>query len=114
MKTRVLIFILSLVGLITDSFAQNIFTYQVTGTVRAMPGNGRAPNELLVKHDPIPQYRDRAGNIVGMKAMTMPFYVADDVRLDGIKVGDTVTMQVRQQLQPIFSEKVVEIRTTDK
>jgi Cu/Ag efflux protein CusF len=89
--------------------AQNVFMYQVTGVVRAMPGNGRASNELLVKHAPIPQYRDSAGNVVGMKAMTMPFYLADDVNLEGIRVGDSIAMTVKQRLKPDFWERVVEI-----
>lgn len=114
MKSAVFIFILSFVAIASESFAQNVFTYEVTGIIRAMPGNGRAPNELLVKHDPIPQYRDRAGNIVGMKAMTMPFYLVDDLSLDGIHVGDAVRMTVQQRLQPIFTEKVIEIRTIKK
>ena len=111
MKSVVLSLVLSFVGFATNAYAQNVFTYQVTGTVRAMPGNGRAPNELLVKHDPIPQYRDRAGNIVGMKAMTMPFYIAEGVSLEGIELGDAIEMKVQQQLKPTFSEKVIEVRT---
>jgi Cu/Ag efflux protein CusF len=114
MKSVVFTFVLSFVGFVANSFAQNVFTYQVTGTVRAMPGNGRAVNELLVKHDPIPQYRDRGGNIVGMKAMTMPFYIAEGVKLDGIHVGDAVEMKVQQQLQPTFSERVIEIHTVEQ
>lgn len=111
MKRAVFSLVLSFVGFVTNASAQNVFTYQVTGTVRAMPGNGRAPNELLVKHDPIPQYRDRGGNIVGMKAMTMPFYLAEGVSLEGIELGDAVEMKVQQQLKPTFSEKVIEVRT---
>lgn len=95
---------------LTSARAQNVFVYQVTGVVRAMPGNGRASNELLVKHAPIPQYRDRGGNIVGMKAMTMPFYLADDVSLEGVNVGDSIAMTVKQRLKPDFWERVIEIR----
>jgi Cu/Ag efflux protein CusF len=108
-RIRFFICIFAFLAYLASATAQNVFTYTVQGVVRAMPGNGRAKNELLVKHEPIPQYRDRAGNIVGMKAMTMPFYLADSVSLHDIHVGDSVTMTVKQRLKPEFWERVVSI-----
>jgi len=86
------------------------YSYTVKGVIKALPGNGRAVNEILVKHEPIPNYRDEAGNVVGMMAMTMPFYVADIKTIEGLSLGDAVEMVVEQHLKPNFSENVVSIK----
>lgn len=96
----------------TLAMADQVYSYTVTGVIRALPGNGRAANEILVKHDPIPGYRDEAGNVVGMMAMTMPFYLADPQSVASLQVGDSIEMVVEQQLKPTFSEKVVSIKKT--
>ena len=98
---------------VTVVAAQEVYSYSVTGVVRALPGNGRAANEILVKHDPIPNYRDEAGNVVGMAAMTMPFYLAPETSIQGIQVGDSVELTVEQRLKPRFSESVVSIQKRD-
>lgn len=92
------------------SFAQDVFTYHVNGIVKVLPGKGTAANEMLVKHEPIPDYRDEAGNVVGMAAMTMPFYLAKDVTTESLAVGDQVEMVVEQRLKPRFSEEVVSLK----
>jgi Cu/Ag efflux protein CusF len=96
----------------TIAMADQVYSYTVTGVIRALPGNGRAANEILVKHDPIPDYRDEGGNVVGMMAMTMPFYLADPQAAANLQVGDTVKMVLEQQLKPTFSEKVTSIEKT--
>ena len=97
-----------------EALAQNVFSYSVRGVVKALPGNGRASNEIIVKHEAIPNYRDEAGNIVGMSAMTMPFYLAKTTKLDGISVGDPVEMKVEQRLKPSFTEEVVSITKSSR
>lgn len=97
-------------GLVTDSFCEESFRYTVIGTVKALPGGPRAANEILVKHEEIPDYRDSSGKVVGMMAMTMPFYLSPQVSVGDIKVGDAVTMVIEQRLQPRFTEEVVEIK----
>jgi Cu/Ag efflux protein CusF len=72
-----------------------------------------AKDEILVKHQEIPEYRDESGKVVGMMAMTMPFYLAPGLALDGIALGDRVELQVEQHLKPEFSEKVVEIKKVE-
>jgi Cu/Ag efflux protein CusF len=89
--------------------AQEVFSYHVKGVVKALPGAGTASNEIMVKHEPIPDYRDEAGNVVGMAAMTMPFYLSKKIALDSIGVGDRVEMVVEQRLKPRFTEEVVSI-----
>lgn len=92
------------------SVAQDVFSYHVKGIVKVLPGNGTAANEMLVKHEPIPDYRDEAGNVVGMAAMTMPFYLAKDVTTESLAVGDQVEMVVEQRLKPRFSEEVISLK----
>ncbi len=89
--------------------AEDSYTFKVKGVVRALPGEGRAANEILVKHEEIPDYRDSSGEVVGMMAMTMPFYLAPQVSLKGIAEGDAVELVVEQRLQPKYSEQVTSI-----
>ncbi len=100
-------------GLATASFCEESFRYTVVGTVKALPGGPRAANEILVKHQEIPDYRDSSGKVVGMMAMTMPFYLSPKVSVSDIKVGDAVTMVVEQRLTPRFTEEVVEIKRAE-
>lgn len=98
---------------VTASFCDESFRYSVVGTVKALPGGPRASNEILVKHQEIPDYRDSSGKVVGMMAMTMPFYLSPKVSVSDIKVGDAVTMVVEQRLTPRFTEEVVEIKRAE-
>lgn len=85
-------------------------TYSIKGVVKALPGNGRAQNEVLIKHEAVPDYRNRSGEVVGMSAMTMPFYLRPGVSLGDIKVGDSVEFQVEAHFEPRFIEEVVAIK----
>ncbi len=101
---------LVLVGLSCVGWADEApYTFVVKGVIRAMPGDGRADNEILVKHEEIPEYRDSSGKIVGMMAMTMPFYLAPSASLKGISAGDAVELVVQQTLEPKHTERVVSI-----
>ncbi len=89
--------------------AEAPYSFQVKGVLRGLPGDGRAANEILVKHEEIPEYRDSSGKVVGMMAMTMPFYLAPKVSLEGLHVGDKVELVVEQRLEPKYSEQVTKI-----
>ncbi len=95
---------------IVNALAEDSHRYTVVGTLKALPGGPRAANEILVKHEEIPDYRDSSGKVVGMMAMTMPFYLSPKVSVSDLKVGDAVTMVIEQRLQPRFTEEVVEIK----
>jgi Cu/Ag efflux protein CusF len=92
------------------AFADQVFTFTVKGVVKGLPGNGLAKNEILVKHEAIPTYRDEAGNMVGMHPMTMGFYLSDKVTTEGIQVGDSIEMVVEQTIKPKFNEQVVSLK----
>ena len=108
--------ILSLIALLavsTAAIADTAYFYTVRGIIKGMPGDGLAANELLVKHQPIPDYRDDTGAIVGMMGMTMPFFLAEGVSLQGIKAGDAVELKVEQHLKPKFTEEVTSIKKVE-
>lgn len=98
---------------VTAAVADTAYYFTVKGIIKGMPGDGLAANEILVKHQPIPEYRDESGAVVGMMAMTMPFYLAKDVSLNGIKAGDAIEFKVEQHLKPQFTEVVTEIKKVE-
>ncbi len=97
----------------TIAKADEAYTFKVQGVVKGLPGQGLGKDEILIKHQEIPEYRDESGKVVGMMAMTMPFYLTPGLTLDGIAVGDQVELRVEQRLKPEFSEKVVEIKKAE-
>lgn len=99
----------ALVGGAPVSAEQDVFTYKVKGIVKVLPHKGTASNEIIVQHEAIPDYRDDSGTVVGMSAMTMPFYLASGVKLDAVGVGDKVEMVLEQRLKPRFTEQVVSL-----
>lgn len=107
---RVVITFLAALSVVTCAIAQDVYRYEVKGVVKALPGIGSASNEILVKHEPIPGYRDEAGNIVGMAAMTMPFYLANGIKTSSLQVGDQIEMVVEQRVKPTFTEEVVSLK----
>lgn len=106
------VFVYSILVATASAYASEdgICSWQVKGVIKGLPGRGLAANEILVKHEPIPDYRDESGKVVGMMAMTMPFYVANSVSLDGISVGDSVELVVEQRIKPKFTDSVVSIK----
>jgi len=92
------------------AYADDAYVFTVKGIIKGLPGDGRAANEILVKHQPIPDYRDDTGTITGMMAMTMPFYLSEGVSLSGFKTGDAVELKIEQHLSPKFSELVIAVK----
>lgn len=66
-------------------------TYTVLGTVAALPDPAKPASEFQIAHEEIPDFVGSGGDVVGMKAMTMPFPLAPGVSLDGLAIGDAVT-----------------------
>lgn len=75
-----------------------------------MPKEGQQSRELLIKHEPIPDYRDMNGEVVGMHGMTMPFYLDEGVKIDGLKSGEQVSFELSQWRKPVFKELVTSIK----
>jgi hypothetical protein len=51
--------------------------------------------DFQMRHEPIPEFRDRDGNVIGMNAMVMLFPVADGVSIEPLQVGDFVLFEMR-------------------
>ncbi len=72
-------------------------SYTVRGKVVTIPSAERPIDDLQIRHEAIPDYKDRMGDVVvnskgvqGMMAMTMGFPLADGVSLGDITPGDIV------------------------
>lgn len=92
--------------------------YQVQGEILRLPDATSA--DLLIRHEAIPDFRDEAGKVVGMDAMTMPFAIAEGVSLAGLAPGDTVKFTLetawerpRNAVQVVQIEKVSVIYKLD-
>lgn len=64
--------------------------YTVRGEVVRLPSAGAEPRELSIRHEPVQDFKDKAGAVVGMGAMVMPFRVAAGLSLDGLEKGDKI------------------------
>ena len=64
--------------------------YRVRGEIARLPA--RPGDELSVRHEAIPTFKDRSGATVGMDAMVMGFAVAKGLPVAGLAVGDKVKM----------------------
>ena len=69
-------------------------TYTLNGHIVALPTDDRP---MQINHEAIPDFKNAAGEEVGMGAMTMPFPLADGVDISDLQVGDPVefTFEVR-------------------
>ncbi len=74
-----------------------LHSYTVRGQVAAVPSPDRPVDQLRIRHEAIPNFADRSGQVMvnskgqrGMQAMTMAFPAAEGVSLEGIEPGDIV------------------------
>lgn len=67
-------------------------TYTIRGEIVSLPVDGDARTEFRVHHQPIPDFKNKEGKVVGMKAMTMAFPPAKGVNLSNLKAGDKVSI----------------------
>jgi Cu/Ag efflux protein CusF len=85
-------------------------TYVIRGEVISVPQAGKPGMQFIVKHEPIDDFRDAGGRIVGMDTMGMPFTPGKGVSLKGIKPGDKIEMKWVIQWQPEAKEYVESVR----
>jgi hypothetical protein len=84
--------------------------YLIRGEVISVPQADKPGTEFIVKHEPIDNFRNASGQIVGMSTMGMPFTPGKDVLLDGIKPGDKIEMRWVIQWKPEAKEYVESVR----
>jgi Cu/Ag efflux protein CusF len=90
--------------------ASNARTYVVRGEVISVPQAGKPGTQFIVKHEPIDNFRDASGQIVGMSTMGMPFTPGESVSLEGIKPGDKIEMKWVMQWHPGAKEYLKSVR----
>ena len=75
-------------------------TYTVRGKIVQLPGSNAGSAEI--QHESIPSFVNASNERVGMAAMTMPFHLAPEIRLDSFSVGDLVafTFEVHWNSEP--------------
>jgi Cu/Ag efflux protein CusF len=84
--------------------------YVIRGEVISVPQAGKPGTEFIVKHEPIDNFHDESGQIVGMSTMSMPFTPGKGLSLEGIKPGDKIEMRWFLQWKPETKEYVQSVR----
>lgn len=84
--------------------------YVIRGEVISVPQAGKPGTQLIVKHEPIDDFRDASGRIVGMDTMGMPFTPGEGVSLEGISPGDKIEMRWVMQWKPEAKEHVESVK----
>jgi Cu/Ag efflux protein CusF len=90
--------------------ASDVQIYVIRGEVISVPQAGKSGTQFIVKHEPIDNFRDATGKIVGMDTMGMPFTPGNDVSLEGINPGDKIEMRWVLQWKPDSKEYVESVR----
>jgi Cu/Ag efflux protein CusF len=123
MKNIKLVIFLSLLTICFSAFAEDeieevvappkIHTYSVKGVIKQLPNQAGKQSPMLIKHEAIPTYVGAEGEVVGMQAMTMPFFVADGLDLSSVKAGDCVEFKFESWWGEKPGDKVTEIKKVD-
>jgi Cu/Ag efflux protein CusF len=95
---------------LTEEAASDARIYVIRGEVISVPQAGKPGTQFIVMHEPIDNYRDASGRIVGMDTMGMPFTPGKDVSLEGIRPGDKIEMKWVLQWKPEAKEYVESVR----
>ena len=67
-------------------------TYRVRGEIARLPS--ASGGEIWIRHEAIPEFRDREGKVAGMMSMSMPFGVAPDATTAELAAGDRVEFRL--------------------
>ena len=67
--------------------------YVVRGEVIRLPSPSARSQEVFIRHEPIDDFADSSGRVVGMASMTMPFPMAPLALAAGLAVGDKVELR---------------------
>ena len=85
-------------------------TYIVRGEVVLLPTPDSA---FKLHHEPISDFRDAAGDVVGMDAMVMEFQLDDRVSLEDIAPGDKVRVVMQVWWEPRPGYKLTNVTKLD-
>lgn len=84
--------------------------YHTRGVVERLPQPDGPDRSIYIRHEPIPEYRDETGAVVGMGSMTMPFPLARGVSIADLAPGDPVAFTFAVTWQPRSGYEITEIR----
>lgn len=65
--------------------------YTVRGEIRQLPDGENPAMGLQIRHESIPDFVNRDGDVVGMRPMIMQFTPAPDLDLSALVVGDKIS-----------------------
>ena len=86
----------------------NEHTYQTKGTIRSsLKGD---PKMMRVEHDPIPQFKNAQGQVVGMKSMTMPFQINPEISLNDLQAGDRIEFTFKVEWSPHQKIEIINLK----
>jgi len=73
----------------------NVIVYETRGRVEMLPEAALPMNDFLVHHEPIPGFKGNFSETTpaGMNSMVMPFPPGEGVDLDGVKIGDVLSLR---------------------
>jgi len=77
--------------------------YITRGRITTIPTPDSPASELTITHEPLPEFKNRKGEVVGMGSHAMPFgAVAPGVLPEQLRVGDLIEMtyEVRWDSRP--------------
>lgn len=80
--------------------AGNVDRYVLRGVVAQLPVPGKPGSQFFIRHEPMKEFRDEKGKVVGMPEMTMSFELDSSVSLDGLAVGDKIQADWTVQWEP--------------
>lgn len=83
-----------------DGAAASARRYTVRGEIVRMPAPSAGVRQVSIRHEPIDDFANEAGAVVGMGSMVMPFDVAEGVALDGVGTGDKVEIRLAVSWSP--------------
>jgi hypothetical protein len=81
--------------------------YVVRARIERLPEPGRPGGVMVAYHEPIDEFADVDGRVVGMNSMAMDFPLAPGVGAERLRVGDVVELRFRTWPERIGSTRVL-------
>lgn len=84
--------------------------YTVRGEIRQLPSPDNPAAGLQIRHEQIPDFVNREGEVVGMRPMIMQFTPSPDLDLGALSVGEKIsfTFDVDWDGSPLFMVTKIE------
>ena len=70
--------------------AGTTYTFHMRGQIAAIAASPAVDGQLYIHHEPVPDFRNTAGELSPMNSMTMPFQIDPKIPLTSFHPGDKV------------------------